>query len=263
MISMPHMTRIIAPALLCLVVSCTKKDLSPTGTASLTVVNAMVGSGSLIPDFNKPGGRQSYYIDGPYANYGLFTNASMGGTNQISLSGTQQMTVYDYPDTLPTSRPVLTLTLNLPIGSISSLFFTGTLTSPDTLLTVDHPPYYPVSDSVVGIRFVNLSPGSAPISINIQGQANGSEAGSLSYKGITGFKSYPATSNISSYTFEFRDAASGTLLTNFVAAGIDSIGTDLYTSANPWRYRNFTLALLGLPGGMNDSAQTVLLIGNY
>jgi hypothetical protein len=102
----------------------------------------------------------------------------------------------------------------------------------------------------MGIRFVNLSPGSAPVSVDIQGGANGSEAASLPYKSITAFKDYPATPAVSAYTFEFRDLASGALLASY--------------RVNSTPYLNYTIALEGIPGvGTGATAQAAYLINNY
>ncbi len=234
--------------------------------ASLTLINSVVGSSLLIPNFSGSYTLSGSYISGNFLTYGYYYGyaAGMNTGNQMTLqSGLQTLAMYQYPDTLPTSKPLLNIDFTLTAGSINSLFLTGTVNSPDTLLTVDHPPYYSVTDSSVGFRFVNLSPGSKPISVNIQGEPDGSRVSSLSYKNITGFSSFPAASGISSYTFEFRDAATGALLASYLADGINNDGSDPNNPANNWRFRNFTLAFLGLPDGSGTEAQTVLLINNY
>jgi hypothetical protein len=215
-----------------------KKQNTPTGVASLTMINAVVGSSPyLVPNF---GG------DGPITWYStalklIYDTATT--TNQTgAYSGMQKLAIYRYPDTSAHSTPLFNLTLNLPAGSTHTLFLTGTVTSPDTLFTTDTLPYYPASDSSLGVRFVNLSQGSAPISVNVKGLANGSEVGSLSYKSITGFKKYPATSNVSSYVFEIRDVASGNLIISYT---LDKINL-AYNNAR--RFKNFTVALVGTPG---------------
>jgi hypothetical protein len=251
-------------ATLFLAASCYKTRLRPEGTASLTLINAVVGADSLVTNFNKSATLPGYYIN---ANMIVYNNYGSGpySVNNYQLSayaGSQQLMIYKIPDTFPKSEPLYDLTLDLPVGSINTFFMTGTTAAPDTLFTRDYPRNHPVSDSVTGIRFVNLSPGSQPISINIQGGSPGSEVSSIPYKGITSFKDYPATHDISSYTFEFRDAATGELLASFLADGININGSGTLES-NKWRYRNCTLALLGLPGGTDATAQTVLLINNY
>jgi hypothetical protein len=219
--------------------SCVKSN-NPPGTASLTIVNAVAGSNPLYTNFSTTQALEWYFAA---------AQISFGSSEEFSsFSGHQQLALYQ--DTLAQSAPLYNLTLNLPIGTIHSLFLTGTTSAPDTMTTVDAPPYHPASDSSMGIRFVNLSPGSAPVSVDIQGEANGSEAPGLPYKSITAFKDYPVTSAVSAYTFEFRDAASGTLLASYTI------------SSTP--YFNYTIALEGLPGvGPGPTAQAAYVINNF
>jgi hypothetical protein len=84
----------------------------------------------------------------------------------------------------------------------------------------DMPPYHPSTDSTAGIRFVNLSAGSNSVSIDIQGNPNTPILSSLPYKDITNFELFAANTaaQINGYTFEFRDASSGNLLTTYTYA---------------------------------------------
>ncbi|MDO6434764.1 DUF4397 domain-containing protein [Flavitalea sp. BT771] len=233
--------------------SCAKQHAAP-GTASLTLINAVVGSSpSLVTNFsgNSP---ITWYNKALKLVYGNWNSTYQQGC----YSGQQKLAIYHYPDTSAHSTPLFSLDLLLPAGTIHTLFLTGTMSAPDTLFTTDTPPYHPPSDSSVGLRFVNLSPGSNPVSINITGGANGSEVSSLPYKGITGFKNYPATAAVSDYNFEFRDAATGALIGNYDVTGINSL---LYGFNNTRLYRNLTLALLGLPG--DPASLKIMLIESY
>lgn len=237
--------------LVCVILSCSKQS-SPPGTASLTMINAVVGSSpSLVTNFSDPVQPVTWYYSALKLVYGNWVNTNQQG----SYNGKQKLAVYHYPDTSAHSTPLFNLALDLPVGSIHTLFLTGTVTAPDTLFTTDAPPYHPPSDSSMGLRFVNLSPGRAPVSVNITGGAPGSEVSGLSYKNITGFKNYPATAAVSSYTFEFRDAATGTLIGSLPVTGINNPGS------NARRYRNLTLALLGLPG--DPTTLKIMLIESY
>lgn len=261
--SLRHSAGIVQILLLLFLFASCSKQVTQRASASLTIVNAVVGSGLLVTNFS---GTQpiSWYLNANKLLYNAYYSNSYGTNNQFnSYSGINNLTLYQYPDTGKGSTPLFDLSLNLPAGSINSLFLTGTVASPDTLLVSDHIPYYQWPDSVTGIRFVNLSPTSAPVSVNIEGQPAGSEVAGLAYKGITGFKKYPASSAISSYTFEFRDRSTGALLTTYTADGINNDGLDPNNPVNDWHSRSHTLALLGLPDGTGNSVQTVLLINNY
>jgi len=236
--------------LACSLLACTKQTVSPT--ASLNLINAVPGSTpSLVTNFS---GTTPivWYRTALKLVYGTFDKASQG----LSFNGPQKLAVYLYPDTTTHSTPLFNLDLQLKPGTINTLFLTGTKAAPDTLLTTDVLPYYPATDSSLGIRFVNLSTGSMPVSVNITGLANGSEATGISYKAVTGFKKYPATAAVSQYNFEFRDAASGTLLGSYVLTGVNST-----VAATARRYRNFTLAFMGLP--TDPASRKIMLIEAY
>lgn len=233
--------------------ACKKDNKSPQGGASLTIVNAVVGSAPLFTNFNGTTPLASY-IGGQKLFYGKYSASSNEFSSYV---GETHLALFQLPDTNAHSVPLYNLTLNIPMNTIHSLFLVGLVGSPDTLYTVDSPPYHPASDSSVGIRFVNLSPGSDPISINLQGQSNGSEISSLPYKGLTSFKPYPAVYNADHYTFELRNAMTGDLLRTYTMSGVNN-GSGTNKNNNSWRYRNFTLALIGNPGSVNT-----LLINNY
>jgi len=241
-----------------LITSCKKQNITPKATASLTIVNAVVGTYQLMTNFN--GGGPIYYNNGAaQINYGLYYAV----TDQFGYySGEQHLALFNYPDTLSTSKPVVNLTLNLPGGSIKTLFVSGTVANPDTLLVTDKIPFHPIGDSTMSLRFVNLSKGSAPISINISGQPNGSLVASLPYRSITRFLNFPAKSTTDDYRFEFRDAASGTLIAVYNARSVGADG-DIYVQ-NKYLYRSNTVELFGQPGGTDFyDMQRTALIGNF
>ena len=237
--------------LACTMLSCAKQKDAP-GTACLTLVNAVPNATPyLLTNFSGTN-PITYYTTAMRLTYGTWAANNQTG----SYSGQTPLAIFRPPDTLAKSTPLFNLSVNLPIGTIHTLFLTGTLTSPDTLFTTDNPPYHPASDSSMGMRFVNLMPGSAPVSVNITGSANGSEVSSLPYKGITGYRNYPAGAAVSHYKFEFRDAVSGTLINSLDVTGINNVASN-----NTRRFRNLTLALLGLPGDV--TTWKIVLIESY
>lgn len=241
--------------LLLLITACRKNDIDPEGTASLTIVNSLKGTVSLVTNFSGTDRLSNHYANAKQLMYNSFDPSYQ----LAAYKGKQKLALYNYPDTLLKDKPLLQLELDLPRGSIHSLFVTGTLAAPDTLFIEEHPPYRPSSDSTTGIRFINLVPGSAGISVNLAGQPNGSEISLLRYKDASAFKSYAATSNVYSYTFEFRDAVSGALLASYTAEDINNDSSDRDNDINKWRFRNCTLALVSAA----DDTNTILLINNF
>jgi len=233
--------------------ACKKTTLPPaSNVAGFNFINATVGVNPLFVQFNN---KSVIFSTLTTAN-----KLSYGSTNLFSpLSGN---VIISFIQTTDTTHTLFQGNFNLQKFNTYSFFLTGNVNQPDTLLLRDQLPYYSPTDSVGGIRFINLSTGSNPISINMKGQTNGSEVSSLSYKQATIFKNYPSTSTISSYTFEFRDQATGALLASYSFTGVNnSTGTN--TAINTFRFKNHTLALIGQPGGTGTSAQKALMINNY
>ena len=125
-----------------------------------------------------------------------------------------------------------------------SLFIHGDSTSPQTILIDDtdrpfipNDKTYSGADSVVNVRFINLSPNSVPLKIKISTATN-NEADALAYKDITTwrpFKAGPAATT--NHSIQIRDAATDALITTYTFA------------ANATkRFKNVTLMIRGLMG---------------
>jgi hypothetical protein len=226
--------------------SCKKENVRPaSGAASLTIVNAVVGSSSLIPNFNSS---QPLHYYQSAAEIGFGSSMEFGNyVGNIPLS---------FVDNSDTTKAVFKEQLSIPAYSIQTLFLTGTLSSVDYFITTDKVPDLAFADSLCAVRFVNLSPGSSPVSVDIQGNANGSEVASLSFKNISDFKKYSAKATISKYVFEFRDVSSGILLASYSLTGVNN--GDGNTQTNSVRDHSFTIAFYG---ALNS--QHAFLVHNY
>lgn len=132
-------------------------------------------------------------------------------------------------------------------GEISTLFLTGDTISPEGIMVKENLPVR--IDSVAGVRFINLSPGSPAVKVVLSTSNTVSEFGDIAYKQLTDFKSYPALSTNTSYKFEVRDAATDILITSITMSG-----TSL-TSFVP-RFRNVTLVLRGIVAGSPSAGIT-------
>lgn len=242
------------------VAACSKDN--PRGTATLLMFNAVIGSDTLVTSF-KGTTPVSWYKTANKLVYGKVINTAFANMNGQfkSYSGDQSIALYNNNDTTPESKPVFDLNLNLPVSSMNSLFLTGTLTDPDFLFTRDNLPYHQSTDSSMGIRMVNLCPGNMKISVNLAGQANGSEANSLGYKEITEFKNYPVVAGVNEYRYEFRDAANGDVKATYTIDVRNKLSNNIVS--NSWRYRNYTLMLYGKPGSTGADKQAVQIIDNY
>jgi hypothetical protein len=250
--------------------SCSKQtSVSPYPVASLNVVNVLPNSAplilvqgpisSVIGDFSNIGPLS-------YASTAVLTPRSGSETLYVLQSNADTATIGSKgPDFMFNG------VLNFKPGSLYSLFITGTdTTNPDFLFVQDVLPV--IADSSVGIRFVNLSTGSNPISINLEGNANGSEVANLPYKGITNFKKYINNSTTIDYLFVVRDASSGDSLTqfDFLASGSSNNGYGLTDPSNSpnnngtlLTFRSVTIAVYGSESINSNNPLSTMLIDDY
>lgn len=235
-------------------ISCKKEREEPV-VSSLILVNAVPGSAPLAVNFT---GTQpsNFYSAAARISYGILDQFS-----RFNMETTEQpLALYQYPDTLSTSKPLFNLNLHLEKGSINSLFLMGTVAQPDYLFLSAVPPYHAVRDSTFGIRFVNLSYQSKPVNVYLIANGERKEIDGLAYKGITPYKNYTAFAADDSYVFEFRDQETQNVIASYVLKDLGQANE----KENLWRYRNFTMALIGLPDtAVPEQKQKIFLINNY
>jgi hypothetical protein len=248
-------------------IACQKIGTAPSvvGPAALTVVNVIPNSTPLVPIINTSSAI-TYFDNAATIGYGYSLEYSPpGGSDTIYV--VQQNS--DTASLGPKAKGLMFYDiLQLKIGGIYSLFLTGSDTSsPDYLFTIDSLPYHGPTDSTVGIRFVNLSTDSNPISVNLEGDPNGSEVGSLTYKGITVFKDYlsNATASANGYLFVFRDALTGDSLTSFPLMDYNSPipGLTDPNTYNQITFKNVTLAFFGSTNPTSNQPASVMLVEDY
>jgi len=217
--------------------SCKKDNNNgPTTIASLNVINAAIDVPSVNVNFtNNP---IPFYLYQQPVYYG--SNFEWG----IS-SGDSAITIVSSADTM---NNLYSGNLNLSPGGIYSLYLIGQLPKVSVLFVQDTIPLH--SDSTSGLRFINLSPLSQPMSINLQGDApDQMQFSNLEYGKASGFKTYPATNGIYNYTFEVRDQATGDLLTT--------------VTWNLTLFKNNTLVICGLEDPAASTLISTFQINNY
>jgi len=194
--------------------SCKKTTgLPPTAIASFNIVNVIPDAvNGVTPIFGT--------LDSPYHYADLYNSIYYSGSfNYAPENGVNSLAIYQSTDT-PTAKfdnYIFNGNITVKTGAIYSLFLGGDTSKVDTLLTQDIIPFYAPSDSSVGIRFVNMSTGSMPFSVTLNGNpASQTEFSNIAYKGVTGWNKYPGTSAVGGgYTFVLRDQATGDSLTSF------------------------------------------------
>ena len=105
-------------------------------------------------------------------------------------------------------------------------------------------------DSSIYLRFVNLSPNSTPVKINIRSNSI-NEVADLGYKGVSDFKKYKALGATPNYIFEVRDVTSNAVLATY---------TLTVSSA---RFRTIAIVIKGLKGTSTGTDAFSLFQVNY
>lgn len=213
-----------------------QKNYTGGAVSALNVVNATVG---LSPVY-------VFLTRYDSAFYNQQASVSFGSWAEYGVpAGDAPITVVSSTDT---ASPLLQGNLVVRGGAIYTLYLAGVFPNIDTLFMRDTIPVYP--DSAAGVRFINLSADSKPITINLQGNLpSQTEFPALAYKNITAFKSYPDTNGITSYIFEVRDQATGSLVTTF-----------------NWNFtlgKNNTLVICGSEESNSSFPIGVLQVNNY
>lgn len=230
-----------------MIASCKKDDVPHEANISVNVINASPGISNAKVKTTNANGYYSQLSGVNYGNFAVFTMAQSSPT--ISISSSTDTTHVLYSNSIPTSAD------KTGSSTVYSLFIAGAA-GEDMLLNPDNIPYHP--DSSLGVRVINLSKNSNPVNVTLSTSTTANEFSGISYKTITDFKNYAAaTASPNSYTFQFRDATTNAVLGSFAMNNINN-GTGGNTSPNAYRFRNFTLVLMGVPG-----SQSVFVVNNY
>jgi len=217
-------------------ISCSKSNRI-ISNASLNVINA-------APAFDQ------VLIKTPNAN---------GYFNQLAGIYYTASAVYNVPvgvipvtvaNSTDTSKSVYNSNITVSAGAIYSFFITG----PSVNDVIIHRDTIPIrTDSSVGVRFINLSPNSAPVNIALSSTPGVNEFSGIVYKTITSYNSYPASSNDPQvYTFQATDDIGNILASVDVSAGM-----------YPFVTKNLTLVLSGLAGATGSNALQLFVVNNF
>lgn len=257
-------SKIAIAFLFCIVLlTACKKNNDVPGTASLNIFNGVVGSNMMVTNFNG-NSPITWYRQANQLVYGYpgtpFPFIERNNNRFNSYSGLQRIAFFEYPDTLAHSNPVTEQEIDLPVGTINSLFLTGSINAPDAFFVRDQVPYHSMTDSTAGIRIVNLVKGLSA-SVNIQGKAPGSEVNSLGYKAASPFVNYDVRKTPVVYVFEIRDALTGEWLSEVT---IDTEDREAgYGLSNNYRFRNFTIIIYGELNNTGAGALSTTIMSNY
>jgi hypothetical protein len=228
---------------LVLLSGCAKTSFDGTvPVAALNVINAAMDVPSLNVNFTAT--PIPYYLYQQPVSYGSsYEWAVAPGDSPIVIVSS-----------LDTSSSIFTGNFKFVPQAIYSLYvLSGTSGGQgNVLFQQDTIPVY--TDSAAGVRFINLSPDSHPLTVNLQGNPpSQTEFSPLAYEQISSFKQYSATSvvaNNGGYSFEVHDQSTGILYTTI--------------TWNYQVYRNNTMVICGSVNPLNTTTPImVFAVNNY
>ena len=205
-----------------ILVACNEDDNDFTRGATIKVLNAINNVPAVII---KSG-------DNPITYSTTASKVAFGASKKYTFEANKEREFRIVPES-DSLNIIYSELLNLSTGSYS-LYLIGSSASEESILLADD--FKQFTDSIVGVRFVNLSPNASLLNIGITGEANNTISG-LGYKGISGYLEFPAKTADGSYTFEFKDSAGNVLATSTV---------NPLQNRNVSTKRNLTLAVVGL-----------------
>lgn len=225
--------------------ACKKSDETVIRTATIQVINVAADVPSI--KVNPSGGRYSFKttVDSVKYSANKFYFSPTGGST---------ITVVASPDS---TKVLFNRSVNLK-SAIYTLYLAGTASSPDTLFReetnfpfISLSKLFTATDSVVNVRFVNLSANNTPVKIKIANAAT-NEVDNLPYKTIGSWKAYPAKLSSTSYAFQVRNAATDALLATFNLTA---------NAAN--RFKNVSLIIKGVQGTTTVTNAFGVMAVNY
>lgn len=226
--------------------SCKDFNTTKPTTATVTVINAITD----VPNVKMN-------ITGKAISWKNITQQVAYGAREFYYTTTGLISLH-VVSALDTTKVLFNNTVNLQ-SKVYTMYLTGTAVQSDTIFReeINYPfirtdqVKVPSEDSVVNVRFVNLSVGSPALKVKLS-TVTTNEVDNLPYKGITAFKAYPARLTSTAYSFQVRRVDTDALVTTFNFSA---------TSAN--KFRNVALVISGVFGTTTGTAPFGISVVNY
>jgi hypothetical protein len=227
--------------------SCKDEKTRPQAIGTINVINAITDAGPI--KVNPTGKTKSW------SSLVLQTNYAAGNL-YYATADNANFVIAPVSDT---TKTLFNRSFNLK-AKMYTLYLSGTVAAPDTMLReeVNYPiintavsSIPPVADSVINVRFVNLSIGSPSLKIVLAAELI-NEVSNLPYKGISSFKAYPARLTSTNYNFQIKRVDNEALLSTFRLKA---------TSDN--RFKNVAIVISGVFGTTTGTAPFGVSTVNY
>lgn len=219
-----------------------KKEKNTPIYGSINVINASVNLGSVkVNSYGKPISWVGLTGADGTVNY---------GANKIY---TLFNSVGNYPifivPTLDTLNTIFKGNIPQNSSDIYSIYTSGQAPNYESIIYKENDIPYNLPDSLVSVRFINLSPNSPIVKITLASKPTVAEIENLAYKEQTKFKQYPLRSIIpaGSITFEVRNLNTNSILTTYTLPTVAILPYSNVTVSRA-RFRSITLVIKGLAG---------------
>ncbi|WP_285055497.1 hypothetical protein [Pedobacter ginsengisoli] len=208
--------------------ACRKEDTTPVLNTDIRIVNTALDLAVKVdPGWNLVYSKQSSVASGKTRVYSLERKSV-----SFKVVNAADTTVKLYEQTISFNSPLYTMYV---IGQAPT--FEAIVKEENNFPFIAFTDRIPVkADSVVNVRFINLSPNSVPLKVKIV-TVTGNEVDNLPYKEFGVWKKYTATAASTIYSFQLRDATSDVLITTFN-----------FTANATNRFKNVSLIVKGLQG---------------
>ncbi len=224
--------------------ACKKDHAEYKQVATVNVIHAGIDVGAI--KINTSGHALDFQSEGTTINYSA-------SKLMFPPVGTMMIQVVPASDI---SRKIVNASY-IVLPKLYTLYIAGTSKVVDTIFNeeVNFPQsvQFPnVPDSIVNVRFINLSPNSVPLKIKLVSSTS-NEVDNLPYKGISEWKIYKAgPAATTTYSFQIRNAATDALITtyNFSANATN-------------RFKTVALIIKGLQGTTSGTNAFGVFTANY
>lgn len=230
---------ILIPSLLLVFMSCSKNEHDVRQKSSYTIINAtsdISSARTYLADHDIPW--KTLPTTDAIAQYRSSNFGAWAGNNMIRVVNGADTTQLLYGSSKIE---------NLEPATWNTFFLCGNAIVGYDGIFIKNEALTNYADSVIGIRFINLSSNSTPISV-VLFNANGTvEVNSIAYKQKSAFINYPSKQATDSIRFILKDVATGDSLTKYV---LPKTPTSPYTTVSlaHSRFKNITLVIKGLQG---------------
>lgn len=228
---MKNIYLMISMGLCASIYSCKEAEKITPEAGTVNVINLVTDAGAIKGNFSGKSVAWSGIVPTAAFGTGKLYYPPVGNSNMVVVPALDTNSVL-----FNTSRTIQ--------SKVYTLYLTGTKAAVDTMFREEvNFPFIatganipPLADSVVNVKFTNLSTGSPALKIKLStGTTN--EVDNLPYKGISSWKAYPAKQASTLYIFQIRRVDTDALITTYSFSA---------TATN--RFKNVALVIRGAFG---------------